>query len=274
MQEGSRFSFLYLERGKPANDSDRFRTRLAVYFKESLNEYRNNIAPILGIELGVEVPYRTGYYDIPAFFKKAQIRDVLDSITVIFQYFIYKTEKTRGQSWLNFVARVMREENIGYRIDSKGGVHFFIDEEFERSRAAVIAGLSSVNHLAVLDAFEKSYGFLDQDVPDTANAITSIFEAVEILYKHIVQAGDKDRLNGYGVQSRLKPLLQKCYSDDTVVTTACNHILDGLCDWIEAGHMYRHGQRIEEPSSPPLDFAVLYLSQGASYIRFLLPLIQ
>lgn len=71
---------------------------------------------------------------------------------------------------------------------------------------------------------------------------------------------------------RLKPLFQETHESNPVEITATDHLLDGFCDWLDAGHMYRHGQNVEEPAPPSLDFAVLFVSQGASYLRTLLSL--
>jgi hypothetical protein len=125
-------------------------------------------------------------------------------------------------------------------------------------------------HGAALAAYEASLKFLDQSPPDTLNSVRNHFEALEIAYKHLVNAEPKSKLNSFGVQKELKPLFQRQYDGNEVAIKAMEHILDGFCDWIDAAHMYRHGQKIEQPQPPPLDFTVAFISQGSSYIRLLL----
>ncbi len=269
MQKGQRFSQLYLDKGRPVNDNERMRNRISAYYVQNLYKFNDEIAALIKTKTGAVVPCNIG---VQEFFMKNQIRDVLDSITLIYKYCAENNNLLVANEWKNFVSNVFEEENVGYRLDEKCGVHFFIDEEFERNKSAVIACLSESNQPAVLEAFKKSYSFLDQIAPDTASSIRLIFEATEILYKHIVNAEGNDRLNSSGVKNKLKPLLLATIKDNSVAQTACGHMLDSLSGWIEAGHMYRHGQKNKEPLSPPLDFAVLYISQGAAYIRYLLPL--
>ena len=45
MEEGKRFSQIYLERGAPVRESRRFRNRLSAYFDRHLRERTNQVAP-------------------------------------------------------------------------------------------------------------------------------------------------------------------------------------------------------------------------------------
>jgi len=270
MIEGKRFSQVYIDKGTSVSDSVRMRNRISAVYWNLLHSDRDDIVEIIHRETGTKVPFWGSSSDLTHFIENCEIRDLLDSITLIFQYFLVSKQPTKAEQWHGFVSRVFKEENVGYRLDEKGGVHFYIDEEFERNRSTVITVLTS--QPAVKEAVERAYSFLDQDPPDTASAVRSIFEALEILYKHIVKAEGKDRLNSMGVQKKLRPILQQSLVNNQVASKAVDHLMDGLCDWIDAGHMYRHGQKLEEPSPPPLDYAVLFISQGSSYLRYLLPL--
>ena len=272
MIEGKRFSQVYLDKGVPVNDSIRMRNRLSAAFEEMLHDYQSQIVKVIHKETGVKVPFRYSSYMFDEFIEKCDIRDLLDSITLIFQYLMNSARFSSAEQWHQFVTRVFKEENVGYGLDKKGGVHFFIDEEHERNKLSLIAGLGK--QPAVKEAFEKAHSFLDQDPSDTSSAVRSAFEALEILYKHIVNAEGKDRLNATGVQSRLKPRLLQSLANNKIASQAADHLLDGLCDWIDAGHIYRHGQKVQEPLPPPLDLAVIFISQCASYIRYFLPLAE
>jgi len=270
---GQRFSQVYLEKGKPLKDSKRFRHRLGAYFEQNIGDSRDKLAAIIEKELGVTVPtIGLEYYDFSVFFKKRELRDVLDAITLIYQYFKeirrYRLDENY-KNWLDFVQRTFKEESLGYRVDDGGGVHFFIDEEFERSRAATISCLSEARYSAVSTAFEKCYYHLDSDPPNTKDAVRSISEALEILYKLIIDATGTARLNSSGVRSNLKPIVKKMYSTDKTASKAGEHLLDGFCDWIDASHMYRHGQKVKEPIEPPIGLAINMISSGSAYLRWL-----
>lgn len=266
---GKRFSHLYMERGEPQKDSKRFRKRLSAYFNEHLDaSFNSSVVKAIEQELGVDVPVLgVGYRSFELFFDKSELRDVLDSITVISNVLNYSIHYFPG--WAKFVQRVFKEENLGYRLDGKGGVHYFVDEEFERNRFFALSCLTDSRYAAVATAFEDSYQKLDSNPADTKGSARSIFEAVEILYKLIINAEKKDRLNSFGIQKNLKPFIQKIYEHDITAATAANHLLDGLCDWIDALHMYRHGQKVEEPASPPMELTIEMLSLGATFLRWL-----
>lgn len=265
---GERFSQVYLDKGTPTCDSIRMRNRVSAAHWEILHSNRGGVIKLIQQETGAKVPYVGAVQSLASFFEQCEIRDFLDSITIIYKYYENQRMQRIANSWHVFIIRVFKEENVGYQLDEMGGVHFYVDEEFERNKVSVISCLD--NHPAVLDKFSKAYAFLDADPADTSNAVTSIFEALEILYKHTIHSEGKDRLNSHGVQSKLKPLFQQLHHSNPIETTATNHLLDGFCDWIEAGHMYRHGQKVDQPMSPSIDFAVLYISQGASYLRTIL----
>lgn len=269
MSIGKRFSQVYLKQDTPIVDSQRMRNRLSAFYWDLLNKDSSDLVKAIHMETGAKIPFLGTSFSLPQFFETCEIRDLLDSITIIFGY--YKNGRInnyKAPQWHNFVSRVFREENLGYRLDELGGVHFFHDEEFERNRVATISGLSA--YPSVRNAFEKAHLFLDQDTPDTASAVRAAFESIEILYKHLINAGAKERLNSHGVKNILKPKVQKKLANQPVELKATEHMLDGFCDWIDAGHMYRHGQKTDVTETPTIDFTVMFLSQGAGYLRFLL----
>ena len=40
-------------------------------------------------------------------------------------------------------------------------------------------------------------------------------------------------------------------------------------DWVDGAHFYRHEPSTDDAAQPPLDFAVLMFSNGASFLRWL-----
>ena len=271
LKPGERFSQIYLEKGKPTSDSIRFRNRLGAFYWQKLHDDQHDIVRSIHKELGVKVPFIGTNWSVPVFFQKAEIRDILDSITLIYNLLTEKRYLNKVSEWLQFVERVFREENLGYTVDSKGIVHFFVDEEFERNRFATISCLSLEGYESILPVFEASYRNLDGPEPKTKEAIRTLFEAIEILYKRVIGSEEVGvgRLNCHGVQHILKPLILQQYERDETTHKAADHLLDGLCDWIEAVHLFRHGQSVDENQDPPLDFTVAMMSTGSSYIRWM-----
>jgi hypothetical protein len=274
---GKPFSHVYIEKGEPQRDSERFRKRLGKYCGSRLSDYKSQIGKKIEIELGVDIPHGVYGYKLEDFFINSKLRDVLDSITFIWTALnlplasglIDVEAQKYATYWLEFVQRVFEEENLGYRVDERGGVHYFVDEEFERNRLSVLSCLAGSRYTAVATAFEDSHQKLDSEPPDTKASVRSIFEAVEILYKLLIDAPEKDRLNSSGVRNKLKPMFQKIYEKDETARIAAEHLTEGLCDWIDALHMYRHGQKVEEPSNPPMELAIEIVSSGATYLRWL-----
>ena len=57
---------------------------------------------------------------------------------------------------------------------------------------------------------------------------------------------------------------------DTLEKESRGKMFDGLADWVDAIHIYRHGQGKEQPVAPSLEFTVYVLSSGAAMLRLLL----
>jgi hypothetical protein len=176
MEEGKRFSQVYLERGAPIRESVRFRNRLSAYFSRYLgNNHTVRVASVIEAETGTKIPRIGTYYDIPTFFERNELRDIFDSITLIYQVLNAAGYKTDAETWKSFVTRVIEEENLGYRLDPKCGVHYFVDEEFERNRISTLLALDDPKYSGVRDAYEAAYRHMDSDPPDSKAAVRSMF---------------------------------------------------------------------------------------------------
>ena len=98
-------------------------------------------------------------------------------------------------------------------------------------------------------------------------AIRHTFEAAEILFRLICPKAP--RLGGAEINTHLKPLVETLYSGDQTACRASMKLLASFSDWVDGAHFYRHGQGTEEPTQAPLEIAVLAISMGASFIRWL-----
>lgn len=256
-----RFSQLYLERGVPTRDSARFRNRLAAFFSENLSQRYNFPAKQLyERETGSVVRFRGQAWIFADVFRDAELRDVLDAVTVFYRVVLSAHDRGAAAAWLAFTTRAMREENVGYTVDQYCVAHFHVDQEFERNRAATVAVLQLPQFLAVRAAFEDAYRHLDSMPCDTKAAVRSIFEALEILARSIVP--EAKNLNRWLAENTLKHKCLIAAGGDAVEQKVLAGIFDGLADWVDALHNYRHGQAAEEPVAPSEELAIHVLASG------------
>lgn len=263
---GQRFSHVYLQRGTPASDSERMRRRILSIFID-LNSRAYGVDRAIQSELGVAVLLGPAGPNYQKFFVSCELRDFLDVITIVWRCFKRYGASSVSGSWTEAVRRVFQEENVGYRVDDQGGVHFAIDSEFDHNVASSLAALGSSRYNGVLAAFQTGQQGLDQTPPDGKSAMRSAFEAVEILFRLI--APKAPRLGAAEIKAHLESHVQAHLSEDKTAARATMKILASFSDWVDGVHFYRHGQGAEEPTQPPLSLAVLTVSTAASYLRWL-----
>lgn len=265
---GKRFSLIYLERGTPSRDSQRFRNRLAAYYWENIyKEHDKRILNILKMEAGIEVPYISNWgWDVTGVFKKGELRDVLDAITLVYQALISSFRNQSAELWKSFVARVLTEENVGYTVDKHCGVHFFVDQEFERSRVSTLSVLDNPRYTGVRAAFDDAYRHLDRDSWDTKASVRSMFESIEILVKQMIETKN---LNKWCVENTLRDKCLSLYSSNPVAKTVVSGLFEAMARWVDTLHNYRHGQVAEEPIDPDEQVTIHIISTGSSYLRWL-----
>jgi len=68
---------------------------------------------------------------------------------------------------------------------------------------------------------------------------------------------------------QLQPILQKMLDADAAALSASIKILNAFRDWIDAAHVFRHEQGIEEPAQPPIGLTIAIVSIGSSFLRWL-----
>lgn len=257
--EGQRFSHVYLDSGDPIQDSPRMRVRMRSLVM-TIDSLRTST--IVEDELGVE--FRTWR----EFFDHAATRDVLDLVTVGYQH-VAKQRFTANMhvAWLQGVQRIFEEENVHYRVDSRGGVHFYFDKEFGRATAAAIGILQSPRYANSLDAFNKGLSALAGAPPDGKAAIRGIFTASEGLFR--LMFPDVERLASKATD-RLRHLIQLSYPGDRPAQEAAEKMLLSFRGWIDAAQEYRHEEgRPDTIAQPPLTLAVYLVSCGAAHLRWL-----
>lgn len=267
--EGQLFTHVYCDRGIPINDSETFRRRIGRFCQDLTWDYNYEFGKYLIKETGLKFPYGN-FYKIEDFFVSVELKYMLNAITLVWRFLDHDHEDSLytqdlAEDWKLFVKRTLNEENLGYRLDDKCGVHYLIDEEFERNRISTVSCLQDSKYSAVLAAFEDSHRHLDSIPPDTKASVRSLFESIEILIKQMVST---DRLNKKAV-TKLKDIAVLAYSDDKTAQKVVGHIFNGFANWVDGMHNYRHGQDIPEPVAPPMDLTVHIISSGTSFLRWL-----
>jgi hypothetical protein len=260
VQTGRRFSHVYVDRGAPIQESAKFRKRLGSFYMEFFSGYREPIVQALGRELGSSHDY------LGEFFDKASLNDLLDSITVI--YGVLRARTGHHTDWVKFVARAMREENLSFRVDNEGGVHYAVDRQFTADLATAVTALDTARFAKARDVFRAAVTRLDGHPPAAKDAVTGVFEAAETLIKIIFGEDRIARLEPPVVDRYLKPLAVERFKGNEPAINSAKQALSSFSDWITAVHQYRHGQGEASPIDPPLELAVYLVSLGASHIRW------
>jgi hypothetical protein len=266
----TRYSQLYIDQPNPVSDSARGRHRLAKLLEKftRFDERTFELGQFLEAELGISV-------DVPnhvhweSFCKQADIRDLLDLVTLTYAYLLRKQE---GPLWRDAARRIFVEERLSYEIDDKCVVHPSVDKEFQRNRHATVAGLQLPRYANSLAAFERVSDELSLQPPNGKGAWRGVFTAVEGLFRLMFSSAPQ--LNSAAVETHLSPLVQKLYAADPAAQRAAMRQLASLKDWVDASHNYRHEPGSEEPVQPPLDLAILAISNGTSFLRWLIGLDQ
>ena len=141
-QTGQLFTHVYLDRGPPTQDNELFRRRLGGYVESKLSEYRFGLAAYIKTETGLTVGQRGPGLAYEEFFVRTPLQYVLNVITLVSRFLRERSGGYRDAGdWNDFVARVFREENLGYSLDKECGVHYLVDEEFEHNRVSLLRGL-------------------------------------------------------------------------------------------------------------------------------------
>lgn len=271
---GELFSRVYLRPTELLADSAKLRLRLGSYIAKNVAPDLSELREFLSVEGGLSVPY-TGYVNYEKFFQQLPIVDVLGAVTLIWRFLAgkrgaaYRSYPYDRQAalWMEFVGRTFAEESLGYRLDDRAGVHYFVDAEFENTRVALLSGLSDKRYAAVRDALEKAYKYVDLAPGDSKASVRSAFEALEILARLMVP--EAQNLNKGMIDKRLRPLVVGCYPQATDQAMV-EKLLDGFASFVDSIHMYRHGQGVEEPIAPTLDVTVYVLSNAAAALRWLI----
>ncbi|MGR4841509.1 hypothetical protein HLI18_15705 [Rhizobium laguerreae] len=269
--EGQRFSQVYLRRADLLPDSPRMRNRVALVIGAlgDRDELRS-FGQLIESEQGILVGQTVHGFQWPPIIQGMELRDVLDSITTIYNaisHYDNARQEHKRKLFLDNCRRVFKEEQVRYRIDDRGGVHFTIDEEFEAVRISTISGLGASRYNGVRSLYEDAFAALDNTPPDGKAALRSAFFAAESLFRLMFSSAHQ--LSSSEVQKHLEPLVSKIYANQKPAINLAQKLVASLRDWIDGAHFYRHEPGEEEPAQPPLELAIYMVSEAGGHLRWL-----
>lgn len=268
------FSRTYLRQPATQRDSVRLRNRLAAKAWELERTSRNAaiaFVRIIHAETGARVPEGAGGYDIGRFFRETEFRDVLDGVTCMVT--AMEEQGANARMWVEFCKRAFDEEAMAYSVDDHGGCHYRVDVAFHETAASVVASLSVAPFVAAGAALDNAVKELTRAEPQGKHAIRDAFEGLETLFK--VVTGTNHDLTVANIGNDLMPIVSRKYdAADPIAQGAAEQSIASLKDWTNACHRYRHGHQVEEPVEPPLELAVLLVSNGLGFARWIADLRQ
>lgn len=280
---GQRFSLTYLPQGDPVNDSKTMRYRLAKLLgkdkyqpHERKSGYVNRsttyapnyrrIQALLEEEIGVQFNTAVNgrmHQSWVHFLNKLPLHKVLDSITVAYHEMV---SVGRQDDFIGQVNRILREENIAYELDNDGGVHPIIDGAYAATKQTTILGMGDARYALSLSRINEIDTALMASPANYIQAIRSIFGANENLFKLMFGTA---RLDVRSVNDKIGRQLQTIYADHPTMQRSSAQILKSFGDWIDAAHHYRHEEGAEEPTQPSDELAIVLISEGISFVRWL-----
>lgn len=267
--------------GEPMKDSARMRRRFAAEIESRCAwQERDRFGEALVKATGTEVPRSGDSYFPGSAILSAQtpVSDVLDAVTVFHRYLLRRslsvshyelaTERARQvSSWIAFVQEVFTQENLGYRVDKNGEVHYHVDGEFARNHASALAVLEGPRFANARAEYEDAFKHLDARPPERSQAARCVFVAAEILAKELVPTAQN--LNKRMVEGVLKATCLALLGGDETEQKVWGGMFESFGPWVDAMHNYRHGQVAGDVVEPSEDLTVHILSTGAALVRTL-----
>ncbi|MCE1236836.1 MAG: hypothetical protein LWW93_10815 [Hyphomicrobiales bacterium] len=219
---------------------------------------------LLNREIGTNLDRRGSALESywPPAMEKAELRDLLDGITVVARNVGYNLD-----NFITEVRRIFSEEKVRYSIDKLGGVHLSVDSEFEQAKISAIRNLNSSRYQNVKFHFEAAYTYLDGIPPDLKAAIRNIFFANEGLFRIIFP--ESQQLSGAELKKHLKPRLDQFYNGQDPAIHVAQKQLAQFSAWIDGAHFYRHEPGTEKLAQPPFEMTIHFVAAGAAWLRWL-----
>ena len=275
------FSQFYFSPQELVKDCQKMRIRLGSYIHElSFRPEVGNcsLAEKIKQKVGIVIPCHynpsTKVCEFEKFFTEhSEVKDLLDVISVVYM----ELNNQRGrEALIKFVNDCFVEEGLAYIMNAQGEVRFRPDQEFERNRILTLKLLAGSDLDSVITAFNNAFYEFQTDIKNSKSALRHMFEANESLFKMLVKPEhDCTRLSAHNIEVVKNHILNDLLGQlDETAKNASAKQLESYKEWIDSIHLYRHGQDSEFYDNPPVDFTILALSNGASFLRWLASMMQ
>lgn len=268
---GQLYSRLYLQPTETVRDSQRMRMRVLRTILRIVPEHQRDTdfggiaEEVLGIELVSHGVYNPPYVGWDSLVRSdLSITDLLDVLTLLWRNL--GEHGGRREHFRRAIANTFAEEAIGFSVDEKMGFHPAFDKEFERSRSSIVRILGDGRFRHEADFIAKSEAALLADPVDGRAAIRAVYDATENLFKRLT---GKQNITNSHVRKELAPAALQGVPADGKSNVAVNKMLDAFEDWVAACHVYRHAPGEAETTQPSCEIAVLMVSQGYGFVRWL-----
>lgn len=262
----------YVPAGDRQADNPVFRNRLYHYLCDDSGYGRPALIDLLAVEFGLRADSRK-------FFDDQRVEVILSVVSVAANALAliagdpgrrevrhYYAEKR--QNLIAFVRRLFEEEHLAYRIDEVGEVHPLIDDAYQRTRRSAVEALSAARYEGARAAIDSAFAAQTTAGFDTVRAVGDMFFGVETVFKLVVDSNQD--LTAVSVSEAFTKIVAARHaSSPPAVQQSATRMVNSFAKWADACHPFRHGQRHEEVVSPPPELAILLLSQGAAFVRWL-----
>lgn len=260
------YSRAYLKSDAPLEDSERFRVRLTALV-DRLRPDTHELAGAVRFKLGVEVDSSIYDYMFGRWISRCELRDILDFMTILVEI----SPKDEKVTVIATLRTMLLEEHLAFEMTDDGSVKPKVDMAFAGNVEAAIALMGKSRYAGVRREFETGQTSLSPIAPNWTQATRHTFLALETLFK--LMFVKQPRLGAKEADAMLRPVVVHRYaSSSTSVKEEANRMLAAFKEWIQAGHWERHAQGTEDPHAMPEELGVLMVSQGASYLRWLIEL--
>jgi hypothetical protein len=261
--DGAIFRRNYVRSEVRLSDSMRARRRVLMTFM-ALNEHRQNaIVRLVQHDLGLDYPNSGFGYNHEKYWTKIEIDDFLSSVTYIFR------EATNQRTTLSLLRQIFAEEFLRYSIDDLGGVHYLVDEQFERNVASAIDGLGAAKFAASRHALELALEGMNGADRSGKALIRGVFEALESAFLVRILPEIHNRINDQNIEQHLRPILIARYANVPEPDDKVDRVLALLKAWVKTAHPFRHGVAFEAIHEAPFDYAILIADQGMAFLRYI-----
>lgn len=258
------FSSKHIAKGERTDDSQRLRSRLALYLR-NVESYEVSLA---AQQLAQEAGAAVSHLSIGKYLLECSIAEFLDAVSHIFDGLpsrggSYPNERRPRDEWLRFTTRAFEEEHVGYRVLPDASVTYYVDEEFEQARVSAIAELDDAQFDTALKHLKDAFEDLKRPGSE-ARAIDALFKAAENVYKVI--SGEHTLKKNEAQAYFTKRIVGELSQPERTGTTL---MLQSFGQWIAACHQYRHADGNTTPTPPSRQFAIWAISSGLSHLRWM-----